>query len=475
MRALRFALARVTIEMTAPFSVGTGRGDERFDSLFVTDASGRPTIPGSSLAGVLRSRLPETHQRRWFGFQERDKGAISRVHLSWAQVHDRQDHPAPFLQLTPVNDPILDVLSAGLFRDHVRISSKGVADSRGKFDETVIPRGARFTFEIRVDGDDRPGDGEAPGAILELLLVLLDQPHLRLGGRTRRGLGSFKVIRVLHRDFDLRNEVDRAVWAKLPRDLHQPVPDGVLSTSSLRKTSPQDDRFRTGTLRLKAEDLWLIGGGTPDERGAPEGDKTPHHLPKAEAILIWQREKGKPREQAVLLQRKEAPLLLPATSLKGALRHRTAFHLRRLKKMWAPASSNEPQVEPQDPAELLELFGDMNNQDDGSPGRVFLSDGILRSSRELVLDHVSLDRFTGGPMDGLLFNEQVVVGGSFEIDVAVEVARVESADARKALAAALADLCEGRLPLGAASNRGHGYFRGDLQGPLNDWLQGAQS
>jgi CRISPR/Cas system CSM-associated protein Csm3 (group 7 of RAMP superfamily) len=377
--------------------------------------------------------------------------------------------------MTPTNDPLLRILEVGLLRDHVRISPKGVVDNRGKFDETILPRGTRFTFEIRVDDDDLSGDKQVPGAILDHLLTLLDQPHLRLGGRTRRGLGSFKVIRVLRRDFDLRSQEDRTAWSRLPRDLHQPIQEGILSVFSPSKTLLQGDRFRTGTLRLKAKDLWLVGGGTPDERGLPEDQKTtPHHLPKVETIVVWKREKGQSREQAVLLQQKEAPLLLPATSLKGVLRHRTAFHLRRLKKEWSPAFRSETEENPQDPAELVELFGSMNKQEEGTPGRVFLSDGILRAPREMSLDHVSLDRFTGGPVDGLLFNEQVVFGGNFEIDVAVEVARITSTNARKALAAALADLCEGRLSLGAASNRGHGYFQGELQGSLKEWLQGAQ-
>ena len=53
-------VARVTIETTAPLTIGTGRGDDLLDSLYVTDANGLPTIPGTSMRW---SRGPSARNR----------------------------------------------------------------------------------------------------------------------------------------------------------------------------------------------------------------------------------------------------------------------------------------------------------------------------------------------------------------------------------------------------------------------------
>jgi len=47
-------LARLTIEFETAFIIGGGQDDLLFDDVFVADANGLPTLPGSSLAGVLR-------------------------------------------------------------------------------------------------------------------------------------------------------------------------------------------------------------------------------------------------------------------------------------------------------------------------------------------------------------------------------------------------------------------------------------
>ena len=53
-------LARVTIEFLTPFHVGNGQPDDLTDSPVIRDPSGLPTIPGSSIAGVLRSEFRKT-------------------------------------------------------------------------------------------------------------------------------------------------------------------------------------------------------------------------------------------------------------------------------------------------------------------------------------------------------------------------------------------------------------------------------
>ncbi len=84
-----FYLARLTLETLTPLSIGTGAADGVFDVELVRDANGLPTIPGSSLAGVLRHLYWQTYGesdkeiQRLFGFQSLNEGEPSKLHVSW--------------------------------------------------------------------------------------------------------------------------------------------------------------------------------------------------------------------------------------------------------------------------------------------------------------------------------------------------------------------------------------------------------
>ena len=52
-------LARFIIEAVTPLAIASGQSDIFSDALVIRDVNGLPYIPGSSLAGIVRSMLPE--------------------------------------------------------------------------------------------------------------------------------------------------------------------------------------------------------------------------------------------------------------------------------------------------------------------------------------------------------------------------------------------------------------------------------
>ena len=193
----RYELGLVTIELESPFIIGASESDGLFDATFVTDANGFPTLPGESLAGILRhaaaAEWDEPTVTRVFGFQDTNDGAASAVRISFGQVHDRNDTPVPMrLSRTALDerksDPVVTTLAAGAGRDHVRIGAHGAVDGRGKFDERIVAAGARFSFELCVS--------ETSPRRLADLVELLRRPETHLGAGSRRGYGRFKVVRV---------------------------------------------------------------------------------------------------------------------------------------------------------------------------------------------------------------------------------------------------------------------------------------
>jgi len=442
-----FQLAYVTIELETAFLIGAGESDHLFDSVFVTDANGYPSIPGESLAGVLRHALGNRAEAL-FGFQKNDEGEASRIRISFAHCHGQDDRPVAF-RTNSTEDPVLSALAAGVGRDHVRIGKHGAVDQRGKFDELVVPAGARFTFEICLSGESQ--------LTLEELTGLLAGPDLHIGGKTRRGLGRFKVVRVRSASFDLTRKEDLQRLARLPVALEKAALSSELKSQPLPKPLRLTDTFHA-ILKLRPIGTWMVGGGIPTGREPQREKEGPwDRVPLSERKVVWSRQ-GE-RERGDVVADKDSPYLLPGSSVKGALRHRTSFHLRRLQQIWSD------QELPQE----AELFGDIRGKQEGRPGCVFIGDLYVAANTPLEgLQHVSLDRFTQAPMDHLLYDELAL--GDCELELPITI-QLQPTDAnritRQALQAALNDLIQGRLALGAG--RGHGRFLGALE-----WLDNRE-
>lgn len=478
-RGLCFDLARVTIQLDSPLTIGTGSPDDLRDAVCVTDPNGLPTIPGSSIAGVLRhlvaaGRDPDTDPtcRAVFGYQSKSEGQSSAVEVSWAHVHDAANQPVSHRPADTALDDVLVFLTAGIVRDHVRLNGFGAVDGDGKHDVGAVPVGARFTFELIVPSG-------CPRSVA-VLVDLLHGPTARFGSGTRRGRGAFHVVSALSRSFDLRNAADRAALLRVPRDIGTPVPDGVLLPLPLERSVA--DGFVTATLELTPEDFWLIGGGSPEALGRMGDAATAAWpvtstvsgsvdlAPLSEQRIVWREDRASIAVPA---------FVIPASAIKGPLRHRTAYHLRRLKKQWGEMSERPLEEIP----ELVTLFGSVKRQEAGmaaedepfgQPGRIVIDDVWPEAAVPLPIDHVSIDRFTGGPLGGHLFRE-APLGGTAPIKVQLTVDTRDGGRggqsasggvgpvAWEALNAALSDLCEGRLALGGGGSRGHGHVRGTVR------------
>jgi hypothetical protein len=123
---------------------------------------------------------------------------------------------------------------------------------------------------------------------------------------------------------------------------------------------------------------------------------------------------------------------------------------------------------------VKELFGfakdskaekrDKETDKKGQRGRVIFSDLFLSKGTQKVLNHVAIDRFTGGAMDGALFAEKVCTRRGVIVQLALLVERDAFAAplVQEAFEAALKDMATGMLPLGGGVMRGHGCFQGSI-------------
>ena len=325
-------------------------------------------------------------------------------------------------------------------RDHCAISHLGTARDTGKFDRTVLISGVRFICEFSIIAETKEQAENEANAIT----ALWNSPKFRLGGGTRNGFGKIKLRSIHGKEYDLANENDRTAFLNRSASLACDPGEPELSITE----SAENDAI-SWKCTLTPETFWMVSSGS--------GNKDINIWPKYETRIDWNSDTP---------EFVESPLL-PATSIKGALAHRTAYHYNKLKGIFADQIDLEDFDKP-NPA-VLSLFGHAKGANQqGATGRVIISDIYAENWITQYMNHVKIDRFTGGALDGALFTEQVFYGGDLQLEIALLPAAEaeDDPDIRKAFEMAVNDIFDGNLPLGGGTMRGHGTMKKKSEGEL---------
>ena len=416
--------ARITVECQSPLAISADEADPTLDNTIVLDGHGMPTIPGTSIAGVLRSLYRETHknENEVFGKAEgKNNNIISRFETSFGFIHNENNQPVKGAISTDIKIGSAPKL---VLRDQVALNEYGTVKDIGKFDKTALPKGTRFSFQIGLKADNKADPA------WQKLLELLKKPMFRLGGLTHRGFGQLKLIALEQKCFDFKDMNDLKAWQ-----------DWQNSGWKMAKFQSKETKFIK--LNLQPEDFWRVGDGTEP---LAKYDKAPDALPYTENAVQWQDNKATETTRVVM----------PATGIKGALRHRTLFHLRKIKQ------DSDGKIKDETLAELFGLEAG-HKSDNGQVGSLIINDIFIEKDTSQIqvkqMMHNKIDRFTGGTIDGALFSEELIYNEPLncEIYLKPKYDQIDS-EIKQAFELALRDLGEGRLALGAGSSKGHGYF-----------------
>lgn len=482
-------IARFMIEAKSPIAVGSDSMHLEQDNPVQRDFNGLPFIPATGIAGFLRAKLPHNE---FFGdspekkFEQRNKPEAeqepsvgSNVILSDAYLYDGSQ-VFQTIDTSKLDRDFRHKYENLPIRPHVAIDHKGTAIDGHLFDQEVVYKGSRFKFELRLELVDK--DDKTWKEILDVFF----RNDFYLGSGQFNGLGEISVVSCDEKCFDLDIELDNYLETSV--DLNPPITG---ANSYTPKNIQKNVVLKTYEISCK-NSFVHIGSGF--------GDSETDDCNYKEEYLEWQG--GKP-------EWKEA-IVIPGTSLKGALAHRMAFYANKAKgntiesliegaleqlveskieefglkdyeldddiekleqeKEKLEAVLSELEKSPIDLKDLFKPFVSRDNNDiaivfgkpkgeiaeDGLSGKLMISDVYIKDYKEVLFMHNKIDRYTGGTIDTALFSEKVFTFNTVKLEIKSD----EQTFRNESLIGAINDLLSGSLPIGGKVNKGHGIVHG---------------
>lgn len=470
--------------------VGTGESTETADDMLRRDARGRLLIPGTAIAGALRSIATRLAPRfvgekpcQALTGEQSDEACQCLVCQLFGDVNPQENAEAGGNAARVwVYDAVLESSDVQI-RDGVgidRVTGAAARRERIKFDLEVLP--AETAFKLRIEIDRRLSDERA----LQLLAASLaewEQGRGAVGGRVSRGLGAFRLDDVRFIDHDLNK----------PANLMQMLRSGPPWDAADGDKSWLDTQVTA--LRPKVT-AWKDGDATPVARSwalaeftlAAAGPFLTHDLTQAGRS-------GFDHAPVLVSYAKGSRPVLPGSSLRGVFRsqaERIARTLATLKAWDASQDAKErsklfltacPACNPltaktSDPVAscnsfikgfdkkergkleengaesklclACQLFGSTWN---GSRLRVEDAQFVGEKVTCKVLDFLAIDRFTGGGRESAKFDAVVLWKPKFKVRLFLENPKPWELGW---LALVLRDLNDGLATVGLGAAKGFG-------------------
>ena len=457
-----------TLVATEPLHIDDGREEEdpetTSDLTLLTDPrSGRPLLPGTTLAGALRAYL----RAREHGFpggeseeeDDRPEEGFASALFGERAAGDQEpngDGNGPAPSAVTVDDAlgqIPDGASIEVYEGNRLAGVSRTAEEEALYSRTVWPAGTTFDlhFEMELPANEERAARYCTALVSALQGLEDERAGIRLGGRKRRGFGRVDAKGWQARCFDLTDPEDFLNW----------VENGGDSLSDIESRPCGDVTELCEVLDRELEDVEVEV--IPDERTMVFVGATcnlPHGL--------LDRTAGTTGEPDVAHRRaydpesgdesgEERPVLT-GTQMGGALRARA----RRIARTIAPSEEGAKTL-------VESVFGsdpDPDREDDLHAGRLWIDRSFIEGDSgsiglmDLVQTRIQIAPWTQAPASGALFNEQPVRGGD-DVEVTLRW-RLDRPDPEEIglVLQLLKDLWTGDLATAGTQSIGRGRFRG---------------
>lgn len=450
------------LRLLTPAHLGNGDAEGLTDMPLLLDSrSGAPFLPGTSIAGALRSYL--LAGERGFGVDERTRAGRREARESFAAPDTAAERLFGGVKGDPegeqsplIVDDAPGALPAGAaleVRDSVRINPRTrTAEDRKKYDLELLPAGTTFAlrFELLARAEQLPELRHDLAAALTGLTAVEGPAPIRVGARKSRGFGACAVTHWRVQEYSLKDPEQLLAWLAAGHEgwhAQPPIAQGgldlVAGAAGATVTGAPRQYMVRATFEL-ASPLLIRSPEPLPGGGASQPDQT--HL------RSWSDGAMRPA--------------LPGTSVMGALRS----HATRIVQTIVAGRPDRAEHA----ADLLdELFGnDMHRERDPdkepapTASRLRVNEALIDGGHPLVQQRVAIDRFTGGAFETALFAEAPHVGGKATLELSLRCSGVAPADERRERAMAgllmllLRDLWSGALTIGGTASVGRGRLRG---------------
>lgn len=458
---------------------------------FARDGRGRPVLTGRSVKGALRAacqRFREEHGDA-VGLTERELRQL------WGDDGSRGAGSAAPLRASAITVHTVELPTEGYEEDEehkivlpTRMGNAidrywGSAGDTALFEYEYLPRGKELALTITAeaglpDGVEVPqGDVAPPGPeqvekLFTLIIGLIKDGRVAFGGRQNAGWGrvalsdSKKAWTLTKAEPGSRAGLEEWLSGAGGRSVDvDPVDCGGNGRMRIEITwdSP------TGILVAEPQD---DGSGEDVDAGAADG--SPGEAEGADS------EETKPARPLRAGPEETDPIVLPGSSVRGALRTRATRIARTIllakkdpntEADWSGAGVHEQLA--QDPSLVRDLFGSTTHR-----GALTVLDTLAaKDGPSRKVTHNAGDRWTGGVADGALYSEEVYDSTWNSIVLELDLDRLltnaragleeasgqensQGEDRSRAafclLGLVLAELAAGTLPLGSRGTRGMG-------------------
>ena len=509
-------IAQIIIETKTPLVVGSGKSALDNDEQVARDWNNLPYIPGTGILGVISSLFKENFETgehfEIFGGEvkdsKKDKDTFNgaKFEISDALLIDYDDndnygkvHQQLVKDLSKYHKRFLKLPK----REHVKIDDKGVAVKNGKFDTEFVYKGARFKFEIELQGD-------SVDKYWDFILNSFYSNDFFLGSGTTNGYGQIEVKEIKWKTYDLAKKEEFIAYLNHNVDLN------IFDDAEKFEKDEIKNNWRHNVLKLSTDAIHI---------GAGYGDTDVDDANYKEYVIEWDAN-DKPEWNLYFV--------IPGTSVKGAVSHRVAYNfnktenitiedilenaesiiierekeklnqyfsktevetqeivskiesvdnledptkkierLQRLKqelkdlkeKINSNNNDNKIKYEPNFSDYILEnnpavneLFGVASNETNkkGKIGNIIFNDIYVPANKvsETIFQHNSIDRFTSGTLDTALFGEKV-----FSVEDIILEYYTNGDVTNKAFTDTLKEIQSSDLAIGGKTTKGYGYFK----------------
>lgn len=432
---VRKVIFKVPVELKSPLRIGCGYDDGITDLLVLKSADGRPLVPATSLAGVLRQQIRELYDERLadFCFGQIDDSKKAKAEIGQSRIY--------------VDDLILDIAGEGyLHRDGVAIDDyTGIGIDGAKFDYEAVDRGASGTLQMEITL--RAADIEEAQALdsrvfrhpdaadfwddFNKTLADILYTGIHVGSLTAKGFGLLTSAseEVPFYTFDFSKPGEFYKWLDYldaGQQTDYQLPDSSASYRPERVQYPEDTLVMDLQFGLKS------------------------------SLLVRDYNAGGQSDSSVISvqMKNHDDFVIPGTTIKGVIRHRAQHLLRQI----FPDSEHSQDF-------INHLMGYANESKGvGQQSHLMVHEAYIPSSQVRLHKQTRnrIDRLTGGTIEGALFSEDPIWRNKdFSAPVHFKW-RVKKCQDREAglLFLVMRDLWMGNVPIGGGAAIGRGVLQG---------------